>query len=547
MAATVAIAYSLPIYYKSSTTILVEESNIPEGIVEDNFLGFVDQRLETITQRIMSRTRLWNLIENHRLYQSLKDKYTQEELVNLIKERIKIETISSDVFQAASSTAIRGTISFTLSFEDTDPHVAQDIANQLAEFFVKENEANLEKRIEDTVSFLVEEANISRKKLLDLENEIADFKVKHIQEMPEQLENSIEKVTEIENEIDTMQTDLQTLMERKSETEGQLSMTNPYSPVFEASGERVMETEDQLQVLRFEYLKKKASLSSKHPDLIRLKAEIEELEKIVGRKVHYQDLKTHLAGLEAQYIEQSWVKGDEHPDLIALKDEVKIVREELMALENQMEHEEEIVTKSPDNPAYITLQTTLNTINLDIKATIEKLANLRNRLDVIQQRIRRTPETERAYISLTREYEHLKTIHSQHLTRIAETRAAQEVEDMKKGEKFTIIDVASFPQKPSRPDVLVIIILGLIVSLSLSVGVLFFSDNSDMSIRTDSELAEATGLTVLVSIPYIKNVYDNVKTFFNIAFQFIIALLFVAGAIWAAHYYYLNYALPRLP
>jgi hypothetical protein len=68
-----------------------------------------------------------------------------------------------------------------------------------------------------------------------------------------------------------------------------------------------------------------------------------------------------------------------------------------------------------------------------------------------------------------------------------------------------------------------------------------------MSIRTDSELAEATGLTVLVSIPYIKNVYDNVKTFFNIAFQFIIALLFVAGAIWAAHYYYLNYALPRLP
>jgi uncharacterized protein involved in exopolysaccharide biosynthesis len=547
MAATIAIAFSLPVYYKSSSTILVEESNIPEGIVEDNFLGFVDQRLETIAQRIMSRTRLWNLIEKHKLYQNIKHKYTQEELVNLIKERINIETISSDVFQTFSSSAMRGTISFTLSFDDTNPHVAQNIANRLARLFIQENEANLEKKIEDTVSFLYKEANISRKKLLDLENKIADFKGKHMQEMPDQLESNIEKVAEIEGEIDTLQTNLQNLLQRKSETVGQLSMTNPYLTVFEASGERMMEPEDQLQALRYEFFKKKASLSPKHPDLIRLKSEIEELDKIVGKEAQYHDLKNHLVGLEAKYIEQSRELGKEHPDLISLKDEIKIVRDELVNLKNQMINEEVFTTKAPNNPAYITLQTSLNTINLDIKATKEKKDNLIKRLAGVKRLINNTPKTEKAYISLTREYEHLKTIHAQLLTRVAEAKAAQEVEHTEKGEKFTIIDEASFPQKPVRPDIFVIIILGLIISLSISSGALFISDNSDKSIRTDSELSEAIGFNVLVSIPYAKNSYDRVKRFLSIIFQFIIVLFFVLGAIWTAYYYYYNYALPRLP
>jgi hypothetical protein len=87
----------------------------------------------------------------------------------------------------------------------------------------------------------------------------------------------------------------------------------------------------------------------------------------------------------------------------------------------------------------------------------------------------------------------------------------------------------------------------LIISLSISSGALFISDNSDKSIRTDSELSEAIGFNVLVSIPYAKNSYDRVKRFLSIIFQFIIVLFFVLGAIWTAYYYYYNYALPRLP
>jgi capsular polysaccharide biosynthesis protein len=193
------------------------------------------------------------------------------------------------------------------------------------------------------------------------------------------------------------------------------------------------------------------------------------------------------------------------------------------------------------------LQTTLHGIDINVEATADKLANLKNRLDIVQKRIDNTPKIEKAYISLTREYEHLKAIHSQHLTEMANVKAAQEVKELKKGDRFTIVDAASFPQKPSKPDVLVIIIVGSIISLSLSFGILFLADNADMSIRTDSELSGATGFPVLVSVPYIKNAFDKMKIFFSIVFQLIIALIFIVGAVWTTNYYYLNYALPRLP
>ena len=605
----------------------------------------------------MSRTGLWNLIENHRLYQDMKKNQTQEELVSRMKKRVTIEAIGSDVFQATSTMPIRGTISFTLSFKDTDPHTAQQITDKLAGLYIKENEVNLEKKIEDTASFLVEETNISRKKLIDLEETIANFKTKHLHEMPEQLEYNFEMAAELEADIDSQQSELQSLMERKAETEGQLKIVNPHLP--DEIEEEREETEAQLQALRFEYLRRRASLSSEHPDLIRMKAEIEGLEKLVGREAYYEDLERHLADLNALYMEQSEKLREDHPDLIALKDELEVVHAELDSMEKQMEQEKiavnapdnptgiplqtksqtqndnteatteklenlqkmldavqeridknpeieetyinltreyellnaeyiekagklrknhpDLITmkaeldvvqkelmelqnqmvpkkatakataKAPDNPAYITLQTTLNTLNVNIDATKERLVNLRERRDVVQKRIDNTPKTEKAYISLTREYEHLKTIHSQQLEEMAAVKAAQEVKDMKKGDRFRIVDKASFPQKPSDQNVLIIIILGLIISLSLSVGILFLAENADMSIRTDSELSGATGFPVLVSVPFIKNTYDKMNTFFSIVFQLIIILLFIVGAIWAANYYYLNYAIPRLP
>jgi uncharacterized protein involved in exopolysaccharide biosynthesis len=545
MVVTVAVAFLLPIYYKSITTILIEESNIPEGIVEDNFTGFVDQRLDTITQRIMSRTRLWDIIEQYNLYANSRESRSREELVKLIKRRIKIETISSDIFQAGSDMPIRGTISFTLSFEDTDPHVAQDVTNELAALYVQENEAKLEKSLEDTATFLKGERQLLEKRLSILESEIANFKAAHIQEMPERLENNILKISELEDEIKTLEMDLQSLLERKSETEGELMKTKPYSQIIGATGERVMEPEDKLNTLRFEYLKKRATLSPKHPDLIMLKMEIEELEKVVGRRGHLMDVKKHLNNLEAEYIKKSGRLGEKHPDLTVLRSEIEVARKEMRTLESQIEQKQEMNAKEPDNPVYIDLQTTLRTLNLNINTTAKKLRYLRNKLVKYEKRIDKTPIIERSYLNLTREYSHLKDSHAQLLSRIEDARGAQEVDDREKGQRFAVIDEAIFPEKPSKPNIPVLFVLGLIISLSISIGVLYLSEYTDRSIRTASELSAATGQQVLISVPYIHDTKYNWKESSLMIIKLFTLLLLLAATVWAAHHYYITYYFPH--
>jgi len=326
-----------------------------------------------------------------------------------------------------------------------------------------------------------------------------------------------------------------------------LMKTKPYSQIIDSTGERVMEPEDNLDMLRFEYLKKRATLSSKHPELIVLKMEIEEIEKVVGRRRRLMDMKKHLNNLETEYIKNSGRLGEKHPDLIALNTEIDMTRKELRALENQTEQKQEMKAREPDNPVYIDLQTTLRTLDIDIKATVKKLRRLRNKLVKYEKRIDRIPIIEKTYINLSREYEHLKGAHTQLLTRMEDAREAREVEDREKGQRFAVIDEASFPEKPSKPNVPVIFVLGLIISLSISIGILYISEYTDRSIRTDSELSSVTGLPVLISIPYIHDMKDDKKKAFRGIIKQLLTILFLlAAAVWAIHHYYLTYHLPRI-
>jgi uncharacterized protein involved in exopolysaccharide biosynthesis len=232
--------------------------------------------------------------------------------------------------------------------------------------------------------------------------------------------------------------------------------------------------------------------------------------------------------------------------MIALITEIEVTREELKALEKQMGQKQEMMAREPDNPVYINFQTTLSTIDLNISATKKKRNKLLQTLSIYKNRIDKTPKIEKAYLNLTREYEHLKEKHTQLLSRLAEAKEAQEVDHMEKGQKFAVIDEPSLPEKPSKPDVPIIFVLGVIISLSISIGVLYISEYTDSSIRTASELLAATGQPVLVSVPFIYDPKDKDKTSFRLILQMLIILLLLAATVWAGHHYYVTYCLPRV-
>ena len=154
-------AITWPRTYRSTSTILIEEQEIPREFVITTVTGYADERLQSINQRIMSTTRLLEIINRFNLYADLRRRMTTEEIVEIMRKDIKFETISADVMDkkgARSAPAVPVTIAFTLAYDGKDPQTVQQVANVLASLYLEENLRTRERQSAGASRFLEEEA-----------------------------------------------------------------------------------------------------------------------------------------------------------------------------------------------------------------------------------------------------------------------------------------------------------------------------------------------------------------------------------------------------
>src|SRR5690348_2578938 len=124
-------SWVLPSMYKSSTVILVEQPTMPENYVAPNVTDNLQDRLQSITQQILSRTRLLMIINKLNLYGG----------TNAIKnEDDKIEKMRKDIsIDLVRDTRNNEITSFRVSFSSNDPVLAQKVTNELTQLFINEN------------------------------------------------------------------------------------------------------------------------------------------------------------------------------------------------------------------------------------------------------------------------------------------------------------------------------------------------------------------------------------------------------------------------
>ncbi|MFC1888595.1 GumC family protein [Thermodesulfobacteriota bacterium] len=535
------VAFSLPVTYDSSVTILVEESDIPEEILETTFTSFVNQRLDELTQIIMSRRVLGEIIGQYDLYRAMREEATIEEVIEKMKGDITFETNSTNVIPQGAGRPMQATLSFTITYKSGSPETAHKVTGELASLYINQNSRKIEKRLDDTTTYLEAKKLDLERDVSSLEKKIAEFKELHINEMPELLDMNIETLRDLETELEGQQAEILNLKERNLELEGNLRKTKPYSQIIQATGEKVMSPEDKLDALRFDYLSKRASMSEKHPDIIALKREISELESVVSRKQRLIDTEKRLTTLEAEYAAMSGRMNPRHPDMVRMSGEIAQVRQEIETLSGELAQQQETATRNPDNPAYIDLQTQLDITNLNIKEAEAKLLRLEARASICRGQVEATPNVEKAYLALTRNYDTLKNEYEDILNMITDAEAAKGIEANQKGERFSILDKATLPEKPSEPNVPLIVMLGLVLSLSVALGCVYLAEFTDESVRTAEEVQSATGLPVLSAIPYIHDEKDRVRARQKKIAALVLGALVLLFAIWGIYNYMMNY------
>jgi hypothetical protein len=162
----------------------------------------------------------------------------------------------------------------------------------------------------------------------------------------------------------------------------------------------------------------------------------------------------------------------------------------------------------PVNPAYISLNTQIETTKNEMASLQRQRETLKEKVKTFNRRLEETPKLEQEYLALQRDYTNATAKYQEVMNKILESRISEGMEEHQKGEKFTLIDPASYPEKPIKPKRLLIVLAGFILSLGAGLGMVALAEQLDHSVKSANELSSLTGLPVLGTIARIETWED---------------------------------------
>jgi len=443
-------ALVLPPVYRSTSTILIEQQVVPQDFGKNTNATFADQQLQTINQRIMTSERLLEIVKRFQLYPERGSTRDTEDLVAALKDDIILAPISVTVNDPrAGRSGQSATIAFTLSYEATSsPEKVHAVAQGLAELFLQENQQVRQRQATQLSGYLQEESTRLKEQIQRSEEAIAQFKARHINDLPELLAVNIEGVREIQRSIDDTNTKLKEIREKEGYLRTQLANT---PPEFKQTGRNRL---NELQV------------------------------RLVELKNHF---------------------SDEHPDVIKTKAEIAMIEKQIQS--GQDEGSKGI----PDNPAYITLASQLSSVQSEIVSTRAQLGDLNARLGEYRRRVSVSPQVESEYKALLMERDNAKAKHDDLMRKFMDSQVSQGIEESQNWERFSIIDPARVPQRPVKPNRLAMLLIGLALGVGAGVLGMAMREFTDDSVRDAPRLTRDTAQPVLASIPVIVTERDETR------------------------------------
>jgi polysaccharide chain length determinant protein (PEP-CTERM system associated) len=441
-----AVAFLLPSVYRSEATILIEEQEVPEDFVRAPVASYAEQRLQMIHQRIMSSVRLKEIIDRFDLYRDMRDKLTSEEIIEKMREDTQMAPISVEVMDRRTGRPGMATIAFSLAYEGKgSPTKIQQVANRLTSLFLDENLRVRVRQTEETAKFLEDEAKRVKNSLDEIEGAIAIYKKKHISVLPELLSVNLQALNDIERRKDVLNEQLKSQKEREGYLQTQLANVSP---------DLTADREDKLRLheLKGQLVNLKTKFSDSYPDVIKTKVEIATLEKQLAKRS----------------------KGGANS------------------------------SKTPDNPAYITLASQLSSTRADIASIHQQIRDLKEKEEKYQHRVETTPIVEEKYRALLQNRDTTKAKYDDLTAKLMEAKVSHGLEKEQKGERFTLIDPPKLPEKPYKPNRLAIIIIGFVLGMGSGVGTAAAREFMDDTARNADDLIKAGLGPVLGGIPVLE-------------------------------------------
>jgi uncharacterized protein involved in exopolysaccharide biosynthesis len=503
MALAAVAAYFWPPMYRSTGTILIEQQEIPEDLVHSSISSYADERVQVISQHVMTSANLLEIISKYNLYAAERVTETREAVVDKMRDEIKLEMISADVVDPRQGRATKATIAFSVSYDNRSPRVAAAVANELTSLYLRENLETRKQQAAGTVDFLSGESARIGSQVTELEQKIADFKTKNENSLPEYSQLNVQLASRAQDDVRELDARIRALDQQIVFLDSQLAQINPTGTLYsDKTGLRVMSSADQLKLLKSEYARAVATYTNTHPDVVRLKSEIEGLEKDLGSQSNYRDVERELNQARTDLATARQTHTDDHPDVMRLSRQVA-------QLEDQLKNAPQTPAsplhgEEPDNPAYIQIQANRQAAQTERASLQAQRGQVRARLAELEQRSAATPMIERDYTALMSDLDSAQKKHAEIQQKQMEAQLASNLETERKGERFTLIEPPLEPEKPAKPIKLLILIGGFLLAVGGAIGLMRLLEALDTRIRSREDIIALLSVPPLAVVPWLK-------------------------------------------
>jgi polysaccharide chain length determinant protein (PEP-CTERM system associated) len=465
------ISWVLPPRYKSNTVILVEQPTMPQSYVAPNINDDLQARLASMTQQILSRTRLLLIIQKLHLYDGAQRKLTDDQEVADMRENIGIDPVRDPDRQDISA--------FTISYSAHNPRVAQQVTTELTELFISENLKVRQQESEGTTDFLEKQLEDARESLSEQEAKVQQFEGQHEGALPTQEQSNLAILTGMQSQLQSEEDALNTAKQQKVYLQALLEQQrNAQSRVRPSGGE--------------------GSDASTPTDLASIDNQIETL-------------KAQLADLSSRYT-------DNYPDVQRTKSQIaklEVIRDNLIAAsklksrETRQTGDSSALTDPTLTGAAQQTQSQLQANQLEIQNRESAIVNLKARIGDYQGRLNAEPGTEEQLTELNRGYDQSKTNYDDLLKKKDESEMATSMEEMQQGERFTMLDPPSLPSRPDFPNRLKFCGFGLAAGLALGILVAGGFEFMDDRLHSEKQIKSLLPIAVISEIPQIMTPVDE--------------------------------------
>jgi polysaccharide biosynthesis transport protein len=434
--AGVAVYLAYPKTYESTALIMYQRQKVSPSEMSPDYKTEFMEIITNLSQQITSRTSLEDLINRFRLYPELRKEKLVEDIVSTMRKSIQVvPEREGDVFR--------------VTYEGSDPQQVMRVTSALAAKFIEENLRFREEWTSDNLAYIRNELKMAKKTLDEKESVMRDYKLQYYNEMSEQRQANMTRMAALQTQHQHLQNSIQELERTKVLIQEQITFRRNMLTM--AAGARSQDdllaadkgllglagARQQLAALQGRY-------TERHPDVVRLKALVMELEKSAGGPA--------AGGATAQ--DQSGEFGPQARD-----------------------------------------------IEMNIRDLRAEMARVREQMEVYQGWIEMAPVREAEWASLTRDYNEFRKHYEELVSRSLQAESAETLEKQQKGSQFRILDPANLPDKPSSPNFLLFMLVAAMAGLGLGGGLSFLLETMDNSFKDAADLESCLGVPVTCSIP----------------------------------------------